>query len=133
MADDHSHDLSNRSPAAPDKHTAWVIWLHGRGESGSDWLHLLRAVGDDAPWIKWSFPDGPERRVTCSGCVLEKSWFDVATLPIPLGQEVGIDGELRTTTEALQEPDGLPAAVSAMCMPCSSKRSRWALRLIAYV
>lgn len=114
MADDQSRDLSNRSPAAPDKHTAWVIWLHGRGESGSAWLHLVHAVGDALPWIKWSFPDGPERRMTCSGGTLEKSWFDVAALPIPLGQEVGIDGELRTTTDALQEPDGLPAAVSAV-------------------
>ena len=114
MADDHAQDLSNRSPAAPDKHTAWVIWLHGLGDSGSGWLHLLQAIGDNLPWVKWSFPDAAERRMTCSGGRYQRSWFDIERLPIPLGQEIGIDGELRTTSDALRDPDGLPSAISAV-------------------
>jgi predicted esterase len=40
------------------------------------------------------------------------SWFDVAELPIPSGQEIGIDGELRISDSALREPAGLGSAVS---------------------
>ena len=114
MADEHSQDLGNRSPAAPDKHTAWVIWLHGLGDSGSGWLHLLKTVGDDLPWVKWSFPDAAERPMSCSGGRYQRSWFDISELPVPLSQEIGIDGELRTTSDALRDPDGLPSAVSAV-------------------
>lgn len=41
-----------------------------------------------------------------------RSWFDIETIPIELNQEIGIDGELRCTSDALKEPQGLPAAVS---------------------
>jgi HSP20 family molecular chaperone IbpA len=42
------------------------------------------------------------------------SWFDIEKLPIPLGQEIGIDGEVRTTSAALRDPPMLDAAVSAV-------------------
>lgn len=107
-------DLSGRSPSAPDKHDAWVIWLHGLGESSHrNWSHLQLLVGTDLPWLKWSTPDAAAAPVTCRAGASMPSWFDVAEVPVPAGQEIGIDGEVRISSAALEEPAGLAAAVSA--------------------
>ena len=108
----HSQDLGNRSPAAPEKHTAWVIWLHGLGDSGTGWTHLMHAVGAQLPHVKWSFPDAAEQSVTCKGGARMRSWFDITELPMTPSQEIGIDGELRISSKALCEPQGLQAAIS---------------------
>ena len=102
-------DVLLRSPSTPDKHDAWVIWLHDLGGRGE---HLELQLGDAIPWVKWSFPNATVQRVTCQPGRSLPSWFDIKEVPIPCGQEVGIDGEVRTTSDALQEPGGLGAAVS---------------------
>lgn len=111
---DGTHDLSGRSPSAPDKHDAWFIFLHGLGDTGSGWHHLESAIGHAVPNVKWSFPDAPVQTVTCNGGVKMRSWFDIRSLPIEAGQEIGIDGNVRTSNAALHEPAGLGAAVSAV-------------------
>ena len=93
---------------------AWVIWLHGLGDSGGGWTHIQSAIGSRLPWIKWSFPDAAEQRVTCNHGMRMRAWFDISTLPIQLGQEIGIDGETRTSSDALRDPNGLAGAVSAV-------------------
>lgn len=109
-----TNDLSGRSPASTDKHDAWIIWLHGLGESGHALLHLQSVLGYDMPWVKWSFPEAAIQSVTANGGTRMRSWFDVTTLPITPSQDFGLDGEVRTCNSALREPTGLGPAVSAV-------------------
>jgi len=55
-----------------------VIWLHGLGASGEDFvpaaqeLHLPQAV-------RFIFPHAPERPVTINGGYVMPAWYDIVT------------------------------------------------------
>ena len=64
--------------------TAWVIWLHGLGDTGSGWASLTRTVGGRLPHLKWSFPNASTAPVSCNppGSPPTTSWFDIAHIPV---------------------------------------------------
>lgn len=67
----------NTSPAP----TATVIWLHGLGADGNDFvpivpeLHLPESLG-----IRFLFPHAPIRPVTCNGGYEMRAWYDIYSL-----------------------------------------------------
>ncbi|KAJ6827380.1 acyl-protein thioesterase 2-like [Iris pallida] len=59
------------------RHQATIIWLHGVGENGSSWSHLLETL--TLPNIKWICPTAPTRHVAAFGFPCT-AWFDVVEL-----------------------------------------------------
>lgn len=66
--------------AAKKKKTAFVIWCHGLGDSGASWTGLPKALSEEAPWVRWSFPDAPIQPVTCNEGKSMRTWFDMRTI-----------------------------------------------------
>jgi phospholipase/carboxylesterase len=61
--------------------TAAVIWLHGLGADGSDFVPIVPELGlpDDAA-VRFIFPDAPYRAVTCNGGYEMRAWYDILSL-----------------------------------------------------
>ena len=63
---------------------ASVIWLHGLGADGNDFVPVVREL--DLPnglGIRFIFPHAPMRPVTVNGGYVMRAWYDIA--PAPLG------------------------------------------------
>jgi phospholipase/carboxylesterase len=58
-----------------------VIWMHGLGADGSDFVPVVPHLGlDDAPSIRFVFPNAPQIPVTCNGGYVMPAWYDIITL-----------------------------------------------------
>jgi phospholipase/carboxylesterase len=59
--------------------TAAVIWMHGLGADGSDFVPIVNELElEDAPAVRFVFPHAPMRAVTINnGCVM-RAWYDVS-------------------------------------------------------
>ena len=58
-----------------------VIWLHGLGADGSDFVPVVPELGlDDSPGIRFIFPHAPEIRVTCNNGYVMPAWYDIISL-----------------------------------------------------
>ena len=56
-----------------------VIWLHGLGADGSDFVPIVPALRLNAP-VRFVFPHAPLRPVTINGGMVMRAWYDVLTL-----------------------------------------------------
>jgi phospholipase/carboxylesterase len=56
-----------------------VIWLHGLGADGSDFVPIVPALRFHAP-VRFVFPHAPLRPVTINGGMVMRAWYDVLTL-----------------------------------------------------
>lgn len=67
---------------APDP--AWsVIWLHGLGADGNDFVPLVpELVRSDWPALRFVFPHAPVRPVTINNGVRMRAWYDIAQLDL---------------------------------------------------
>lgn len=61
---------------------ASVIWLHGLGADGSDFVPIVPALRLRAP-VRFVFPHAPMQPVTINGGAVMRAWYDV------LGLEAG--------------------------------------------
>jgi phospholipase/carboxylesterase len=63
---------TGQSPAAS------VIWLHGLGADGNDFVPIVNELGlDGAPAIRFVFPHAPVRPVTINNGMMMRAWYDV--------------------------------------------------------
>jgi len=68
-----------------------VIWMHGLGADGSDFVPVVPHLGlDGAPAVRFVFPNAPQIPVTCNGGYVMPAWYDIITL----------DSTTRTVDEA---------------------------------
>ena len=68
-----------------------VIWMHGLGADGSDFVPVVPELGlDDGPAMRFVFPNAPQIPVTCNGGYVMPAWYDIITL----------DSNTRTVDEA---------------------------------
>ena len=61
-----------------DRPDASVIWLHGLGADGYDFVPVVReleALG--APAVRYVFPHAPLRPVTINGGYVMRAWYDI--------------------------------------------------------
>jgi phospholipase/carboxylesterase len=80
-----------------------VIWLHGLGADGSDFVPIVPALSLHTP-VRFVFPHAPLRRVTINGGAVMRAWYDVLTLEgVRQEDETGI-------RESARRVDGLIAA-----------------------
>ena len=80
-----------------------VIWLHGLGADGSDFVPIVPALGLRA-LVRFVFPHAPLRPVTINGGTVMRAWYDVLALEGPRREdETGI-------RESARRVEGLIAA-----------------------
>lgn len=60
--------------------TAAVIWMHGLGADGSDFVPIVRELDlSGCPPIRFVFPTAPTMPVTINGGYVMRSWYDIFT------------------------------------------------------
>ncbi len=58
-----------------------VIWLHGLGADGSDFVPVVPELGlQDSPAVRFVFPHAPAIPVTCNGGWVMPAWYDIVSL-----------------------------------------------------
>ncbi|MBR9812713.1 alpha/beta fold hydrolase [bacterium] len=68
---------------APGTHTATVIWLHGLGADGNDFVPIVPHLGLAADHgIKFIFPHAPMRPVTLNMGMTMRAWYDIKELSV---------------------------------------------------
>lgn len=66
---------------APGKHTATVIWLHGLGADGHDFVPIVPELGlGKEHGIKFVFPHAAIRPVTINNGYSMRAWYDILSL-----------------------------------------------------
>ncbi|HUF82352.1 MAG TPA: alpha/beta fold hydrolase [Burkholderiales bacterium] len=61
------------------KPAAAVIWLHGLGADGSDFVPIVNELGlGGAPAVRFVFPHAPMRAVTLNNGAVMRAWYDVS-------------------------------------------------------
>lgn len=60
-----------------------VIWLHGLGASGHDFVPIVPQLNlPDSARVRFIFPHAPERPVTVNGGYIMPSWYDIYSMNI---------------------------------------------------
>lgn len=60
-----------------------VIWLHGLGADGSDFVPVVPELGlPGDPGVRFIFPHAPAIPVTCNGGYVMPAWYDIIALEI---------------------------------------------------
>jgi phospholipase/carboxylesterase len=76
---EESADAVVLAPATPA--TASVIWLHGLGADGHDFVPIVPELRlPPAPGIRFVFPHAPVRPVTLNMGMRMRAWYDIKTL-----------------------------------------------------
>ena len=80
-------DLRSQLPAIEietKEHPAWsVIWMHGLGADGSDFVPVVPELGlSSEPGIRFVFPHAPEIPVSCNGGYVMRAWYDIVSLDV---------------------------------------------------
>ncbi|MDW3682700.1 alpha/beta hydrolase [Cupriavidus sp. CV2] len=58
-----------------------VIWMHGLGADGSDFVPVVPELGlARAPGVRFVFPNAPAIPVTCNGGYVMPAWYDIHSL-----------------------------------------------------
>ena len=69
--------------------TASVIWLHGLGADGHDFVPVVEQL--DLPHVRFVLPHAPQRPVTLNGGYVMPAWYDLLGLEVGASQdEAGI-------------------------------------------
>ncbi len=59
--------------------TAAVIWMHGLGADGNDFVPIVNELGlPGAPGIRFVFPHAPARPVTINNGHVMRAWYDIS-------------------------------------------------------
>ena len=92
-----------------------VIWLHGLGADGSDFVPVVPHLGlEAAPAVRFVFPNAPQIPVTCNGGYVMPAWYDIISLA-PDTREVDARGVARSR-EAIRR---LIERENARGIPCA--------------
>jgi phospholipase/carboxylesterase len=79
--------------------TASVVWLHGLGADGNDFVPLVKELGlpDDKP-VRFIFPHAPMRPVSINGGQVMRAWYDLGILA---GQMTSNEEHIRASQGAV--------------------------------
>lgn len=59
-----------------------VIWMHGLGADGSDFVPVVPELGLDGYAVRFIFPHAPMIPVTCNGGYVMRAWYDIVSLDV---------------------------------------------------
>lgn len=60
-----------------------IIWLHGLGASGDDFLPLAEQLKLPEP-TRFIFPHAPMRSVTVNNCTIMRAWYDIKSFDLTM-------------------------------------------------
>ncbi len=62
-------------------HPQWaVIWMHGLGADGNDFVSIVPELGLDEAAVRFVFPHAPMIPVTCNNGYVMRAWYDILEL-----------------------------------------------------
>ena len=65
-----------------------VIWLHGLGADGNDFVPVVNAMDfSQVPGIRFVFPHAPTRPITINGGMVMRGWYDITDMSIARRQD----------------------------------------------
>ncbi|MCB1734942.1 MAG: alpha/beta fold hydrolase [Gammaproteobacteria bacterium] len=71
--------------------TGTVIWLHGLGADGNDFVPVVHELGLRDRGVRFVLPHAPFRRITINGGAMMSGWYDIYALDGSRGEDaVGI-------------------------------------------
>jgi phospholipase/carboxylesterase len=88
-----------------------VIWLHGLGADGNDFVPIVREIALPPVGIRFVFPHAPMRPVTINGGFVMRAWYDIANPDmIKKEDELGLRQSQKSIEEliALEVSRGIP-------------------------
>jgi len=81
---------------AGNEPTASVIWLHGLGADGNDFVPIVERFSMLARYVRFVFPHAPLRAVTVNGGMRMRAWYDIAQLDLSQNEDLlGIEDSAR--------------------------------------
>ena len=82
--------------------TACVIWLHGLGASGHDFVPIVPQLGlPDGAAVRFVFPHAPVRAVTLNQGFRMRAWYDIRQLSAGAAEDAGGIDESAARIESL--------------------------------
>ncbi len=82
--------------------TASVIWLHGLGADGNDFVPIVPELRlPPALAIRFVFPHAPVRKVTINNGVAMRAWYDIAAADLNIRADIAGVRESQAQVEAL--------------------------------
>lgn len=76
-----------------------IIWLHGLGADGSDFLPIAKEINLPVA-VRYIFPHAPEQAVTINGGYVMRSWYDIVSADID--QRADVAG-IRNSQRAIEQ------------------------------
>jgi phospholipase/carboxylesterase len=94
--------------------TAAVIWLHGLGADGNDFVPVVRELGlNGQPGIRFVFPHAKQMPVTINGGYMMRAWYDISVADLTRREDEGGLRDSQRDVEALiarEKARGIPAS-----------------------
>ncbi len=92
--------------------TGAVIWLHGLGANGEDFVPIVRELNQIHPFpLRFIFPHAPERPVTINQGYVMPAWYDIISPHIDQhADEAGMLESIAAINQLIeqQEKSGIP-------------------------
>ena len=73
-------DLSPIEVEATKEHQWTIVWLHGLGADGHDFVPVAKAMGLES--VRYVFPNAPIAPVTLNHGMKMRSWYDIKSLEV---------------------------------------------------
>jgi len=74
---------------APQPESAWIIWLHGLGANGHDFVPMVSQLSlTYTQHTRFIFPHAPNRAITINGGMMMPGWYDILGMDITAQQDV---------------------------------------------
>jgi len=94
--------------------TASVIWLHGLGADGNDFVPMVRELDlKGLPAIRFVFPHAKQMPVTINGGYMMRAWYDISVADLTRREDEGGLRDSQRDVEALiarEKARGIPAS-----------------------
>lgn len=94
---------------APNPSSA-IIWLHGLGADGNDFVPVVPDLGLHGKAVRFVFPHAPMQAVTINAGMVMRAWYDIADAAIRREDAAGVEasrGQVETLI-AREQGRGIP-------------------------
>ena len=89
-------EIDGGTPNASRDKAASVIWLHGLGADGNDFVPIVNELDLPAVPIRFVFPHAPKIPVTINGGYVMRAWYDIVNTDLVRREdESGVRGSQR--------------------------------------
>lgn len=68
----------------PEGANSSIIWLHGLGASGDDFLSLVEELSLPQPLVRFIFPHAPMRPITVNNGMIMRGWYDIKNFDLSM-------------------------------------------------